>query len=473
MSRASWKVFVIAVLGVFSTQYAQAVTHRYNVTLDDNLSLMDVRLCFDGEAPEYLDSGDRSNASYIRDISLVSPDSSERPSINGGHIITSKLPKDSCIAYSVSLNGAIQDKKVSRVGDSLLVDIRTWLWRPRQLSPQDVIELYFNLPSGMKMTGPWQRLDSRPNSFRFYSTPINWSGRVAFGEVEKMFASALGKEIRICLVGKFTEQQKQDIGTWVGRAAANIIQVYGSFPVPDADILVVAVGDRFGSSAVPWAEVQRSGRPVVQFFINEQRPLKEFLADWTPTHEIAHMLHPSIEWRYKWVYEGLASYYQNLARARGGQLSELQAWQELYSGFQRGLNESQQSHWWGAPKYMEMYWRGAAVALMVDVALRKQSNHRQSLDTALDDFQQCCFSPVRTWSGQEFFKQMDKLTNTRLFSQIYGQYTETDHFPDMAPVFSELGIAVDGGKIQLEKRGLKAVLRQEMMISKPLIAPAR
>ena len=48
------------------------------------------------------------------------------------------------------------------------------------------------------------------------------------------------------------------------------------------------------------------------------------------------MLMPYISSRDRWLSEGLASYYQNVLRARDGRLTDTQAWQLLYEGFQRG-----------------------------------------------------------------------------------------------------------------------------------------
>lgn len=47
----------------------------------------------------------------------------------------------------------------------------------------------------------------------------------------------------------------------------------------------------------------------------------ELSRDWTATHELSHMLLPYVASRDRWLSESLASYYQNVLRARDGRLA--------------------------------------------------------------------------------------------------------------------------------------------------------
>src|SRR5690349_3931578 len=65
-------------------------------------------------------------------------------------------------------------------------------------------------------------------------------------------------------------------------------------------------------------------------------PSAEFADDWTAVHELSHLMHPYLGDRGTWLAEGLATYYQNVLRARSGMLTPAQAWDRLYQGFKRG-----------------------------------------------------------------------------------------------------------------------------------------
>ncbi|TQV71147.1 hypothetical protein FKG94_19870 [Exilibacterium tricleocarpae] len=440
--------------------------HRYDIAIDPRLSLLQVRLCFDGAAPTSLTSGDRRAGTYLSDVYIDSPEPAGRVSVRRGRMRLQDIAADACIAYKVSLQQIAQGRRSSHIGDSRLLDIRSWLWRPETVPAST--QLHFSMPAGVEVATPWPPLPGRRHGFLLPDTPADWSGRVAFGRVRKTSVNVAGAELHISLVGPFDDRQIDEVRTWVRKTAENISGVYGRFPVVNAGVLVMALGDRYGSGPVPWAEVQRSGRPEAHFFINQNLPLAAFLADWTPTHELAHMLHPAIAWQFKWFYEGLASYYQNVARARGGQLSQRQAWQKLYDGFERGLKQSRQPDRRGSPKYMEMYWRGAAAALLADVRLRKESHNRHSLDSALSQFQQCCFAPVKTWDGFAFFRRLDELTDSRVFSSIFGKYARSDEFPDVLPVLRDLGIQVKRGRVHLTDESDWLALRTDLM-TKPVV----
>ena len=128
--------------------------------------------------------------------------------------------------------------------------------------------------------------------------------------------------------------------------------------------------------AVPFARVMRDGGFTVQFFVNQQAPLAEYLADWTATHEFSHLLLPYVQRSDAWVSEGFASYYQNVLMARAGVLDERARGRscstasivDVASATTTRSIESIRRR--GPNMLMRMYWSGAAVALMADVELR-------------------------------------------------------------------------------------------------------
>lgn len=459
MRQAAVRFLAALLLGCLSTT---VFAHRYDIEIDPALALLQVRLCFAGAAPASLTSGSPRAVGYISDLRIEGVHSGARAQLRRGRIQLQNIPPGACLGYRVNLD-RITDNRISyRSAGSRLVDIRTWLWRPERVPART--RLSFKLPQGVKVAGPWPTVGDQKHTFWLPDTPADWSGRVVFGQLKRTAVTVGSTDLDITLMGDFDRDQIDDVRTWVGGAADNIRRVYGNFPLADAGVLVVALVNGYGYEPVPWAEVQRSGRPEAHFFINQNAPLQAFINDWTPTHEMAHMLHPSMEWRFKWVYEGLASYYQNVARARSGQLTQQQAWQKLYDGFQRGLKQARR----GFGGYMEVYWRGAAAALIADVTLRQQSQNSQSLDSALQQFGQCCFTPVTTWNGFAFFERLDRLTDSTVFSDVFGRYANSDEFPDVTPVLRELGIRVDNGRVHLTADGPWVALRTDLM-TRPLL----
>ena len=168
------------------------------------------------------------------------------------------------------------------------------------------------------------------------------------------------------------------------------------------------------------------------------------------------MLLPYVARNDRWLSEGLASYYQNVLRARDGRLSERQAWQKLNSGFERGragtgsnnLAKATISSGWGS--IMRVYWSGAAIMLKADTKLRMLSGGRQSLDSALAALQQCCFDRERTWQARELFAELDRITGTSIFEELYSEHVEDDKFPDLKYTFEQLGLVLRSDSIDFD-----------------------
>ena len=182
--------------------------------------------------------------------------------------------------------------------------------------------------------------------------------------------------------------------------------VYGYFPQTHPQVLVIPIGHR--DEAVVSASVLRGGGVATIFYIDENRPLTEYMDAWNPTHEFSHMLIPYVSSRDRWLSEGLASYYQNVLRARDGRLSETQAWQNLHDGFERGRKGTNggslaQATRGGRSSTMRVYWSGAALLLMADMQLRDTTNGRQSLDSAIQSLAACCMANGKTWRAREMF----------------------------------------------------------------------
>jgi len=194
------------------------------------------------------------------------------------------------------------------------------------------------------------------------------------------------------------DRKAAEIIEWIEATANDVTLVYGRFPNPKAKIIVIPTTENsWGSdSAVIFGRVTRRRGETVELFVNPDRPIEEYYADWTATHEFSHLMLPLLNQRYRWISEGFASYYQNVLMARAGHYTQEDAWQRLSDGFKRGrdsrpdlsLNEAAAS----GIRYarMKVYWSGAAIALLADIELRQRSGGTESLDTVLGQLQSCC-----------------------------------------------------------------------------------
>jgi len=200
--------------------------------------------------------------------------------------------------------------------------------------------------------------------------------------------------------------------------------------------------------------------------INKNASLEQLKDDWTIYHEFSHLLIPYDAGDERWLSEGLASYYQNILQARIGLFTEKKMWQKLYDGFERGrkqgnhrqqrlsyLSENMESN----HNYMRVYWSGALFWLEADVALR-QLNKGESLDHALFKLRQCCFRyPL---SATEIIQQLDRLTNSEIFSQLFQKFSTSYQIPAYGSLLQSLGIKQRFGNISLNNTAELSMIRK-------------
>ncbi len=249
----------------------------------------------------------------------------------------------------------------------------------------------------------------------------------------------------------FPSSERSKMRDWLEGVGEAMTTVYGSLPLDDTYVRIKARPS--SDAAVPWAHVQRGRHTGIDFYVNPALPLAEFAGDWTAYHEFSHLLIPYPGDDDLWFSEGLASYYQNVVRARSGRISSQQAWQKLYDGFQRGAADDRMSHMSLAElsprmhetrSFMRVYWSGAYYFLAVDLALRKRG---QSLDEALAQLRSCCLVGPGRWSASQLAQRLDTLSGGEEFRREYSHVILQDRMPAFDALFDRHGLVVSNGVI--------------------------
>ncbi|HKO46463.1 MAG TPA: hypothetical protein VJV79_01990, partial [Polyangiaceae bacterium] len=218
--------------------------------------------------------------------------------------------------------------------------------------------------------------------------------------------------------------------------------LFGHFPVPRA--LVIAVpGDRSGPG---FGMALRGGGPAVVISLDRRPSPASLDRDWTATHEFLHLGVPRLPPEDAWLFEGLASYYTEVVRARAGLHSPAQAYQHLLEGFERGRknggslslrDESSQMH--ERSSFYRVYWAGAALAFLTDVEARRASG--PTLDAALRSFAECCASSADEWTAERVLAQLDQSLGAPRFTEHARRWLDRREFPALDGTLRALGIA--------------------------------
>lgn len=456
--------------------------HVYRVSADPELARLTVRACFAGQPPAELVADSLDAPGAFLEARVV--DQRGRLAANGTELRLRDVPRDGCVEYAVNVagNGTRHDfsgNSTKRIGRDLFTEVGLWFWRPVQLGPDEDIEVVFDLPPGLSVSAPWMPVLKRDlPTYRVGRGPGDRPSSVAFGRFREVPVEVPGAVLRMAVLDGAPPADVEAMRAWVEDAARSVAAVYGRFPVPSPQILVMP-GAR-AAEPTPWAYVLRGGQAAAHFFVNQRRPLRDYVEDWTAPHELSHLLLPYVRSQDAWLSEGMASYYQGIVRARSGVIPPEEAWQRMHSSFKRARDWSARGatlaqateRMFRDGGYMRVYWSGAAILLLADVRLRRDSGGRQSLDTVLEAFGRCCLDPDPEWTARRVFDRFDQIAGTTVFRELYDAHVNAEAFPDLSGVYAELGLRALGGKVELVDKAPLAQVRDAIMAPGGYRSPA-
>ncbi|QSX79316.1 M61 metallopeptidase family protein [Agrilutibacter solisilvae] len=277
-----------------------------------------------------------------------------------------------------------------------------------------------------------------------------------------------GGALQVEVLGTTDPQRADDLHRWAAEAARATLTAYGRFPLRQARIRIEQSASH-ARSPVPWGQTSRRDGVAVLLYVREDATLQELREDWTAVHELAHLFHPYLGAQGRWLSEGLASYYQNVLRARAGLLDDEDAWRRLDAGFGRGrredsglpLRELSQDH----RGTMRVYWAGAAYWLEADLALRRERG--STLEAVLSQYDRCCLRGTGEVAPETFVAELDRIAGGDLFASRFARYAEATTFPPLEEAYAALGLSTRDGELQLSADEGPRALRRAVMGRRP------
>ena len=210
----------------------------------------------------------------------------------------------------------------------------------------------------------------------------------------------------------------------------------------------------------------RGMQPSITLLMSPHASEAALLSDWTAVHELAHFLVADLDDDDAWLSEGLATYYEEVLRAREGVLGETEAWSAIERGLARGreactgmtLREASRSMQ-ETRAYACVYWSGAAVVLLADVAYRRAGS---SLDVAV----------ARAWphhaehtTATQLITWLDGASDG-IFGTVASTALDATTFPDLSEAYAWLGVEV-AGEVTLRADAPGAAARMALMNGVP------
>ena len=273
-------------------------------------------------------------------------------------------------------------------------------------------------------------------------------------------------ELQIEVIGIDNPARIAMLQRWAEEAARATTLPSGRFPLRTAQVEIREIDSR-STSAVPWGQTSRREVASVLLYVRRDATYEQLRADWTAVHEFSHLAHPYLGERGRWLAEGLASYHQNVLRARAGLLTPDDAWRRLDAGFRRGEAVD------GGPTLdamgrqrdgtMRVYWAGAAYWLEMDLRLRR--DHGTTLEAVLDRYAKCCLDGTARVAPEDFVAGLDRAGRVDMFTQTYLNYAASTAFPSLTESYRALGIEREGEGLRFsDDKTAAGALREAMTI---------
>ena len=197
------------------------------------------------------------------------------------------------------------------------------------------------------------------------------------------------------------------------------------------------------------------------------RPAERLPGGWTTVHEMLHHGMPFID--EPWMSEGWVTYYTELLRTRAGFRSEEAGWRAMVEGFGRGRRtrgmtlEEASARMRELHVYQRVYWGGAAVALLVDVQMRLETDGARSLDDAMRELRRCCGDADHQWAARELLEELDAWYGRPLFSETARAVLSERELPDVEAAMERIGVQVVDGEARLDDEHPAAAIRRAIM----------
>jgi hypothetical protein len=424
---------LIALLLLFSSGRAHAdEAPQYSLHYDAQTRTMQVALCLAQAAPALRFSGDDS---VPRNVDALLRSSGGALEADGDGWRARNWHAGECLRYSANL-GRIADAQARRSrlrARATITDPAGWLLL---VDGSGDAEARVELPPGIAISAPWPPLASAGSArrFRIPHTPADWLGRVALGACDERLIAIGEGRLHVAIGAGVDAVQRDKLLRWLERVGRAAVAAYGRLPLADVQVLVIPVGPQ--REAVVFGQSTRGQGNGLTLFVDPAQDAGAFDRDWVAVHEFSHLFHPHLGARGAWLAEGLATYWQNVLRARSGLLTPRRAWEELADGFARGARDThaQARDLEDASAAMErdheftrVYWSGTAYWLDVDLALRRTG--RTKLDEVLQRFDACCLPSERAWAPQAFVEKLDALAGSDVFAKRWREYRALRVFP--------------------------------------------
>ena len=430
----------------------------YAVDVAADLSRLDVRVSFVGFAPRRLALAGGGALDAVRLHAADGARWAEQADV--GAVVVESLDANDGLSYSVDLGRLRREKRgVTPVGGDLVTETGQWLLRPLLLPAGARFSATVRTPAGVRFAAPWPLVERSVDAsgavtahHRFDRSAWNMVGHAVFGRFEQESLAIAGTTVDLVTLSEPHRATPAGIRRWVTAAIEGIALLYGRFPVPRVGVYVLPVAGTRGD-AVPFGSTWYGGGPHVLLYLSNAAQDDDLPGEWVALHELLHTTMPSVAIEDAWLSEGFVTYYQEVLRARARFQPAATSWQLIEEGFGRGRSTGtgatlarESAGMRSTHAYWRVYWAGAAIAMQLDVELRRNSGGRRSLDDVMRHWARLAGTEVDV-SAADLVADADRFLGSPTLATLTAPLLASSRFPDVESCYRWLGLAVAAGRV--------------------------
>ena len=402
-------------------------------------------------------------ARHILDLSTLGGEPLSRE--GSTWLLEGRLPE---VRYQIDLDALANDARdfdvALRVGGSLVTPASSWLLQPEPVPIGAPLSLHVSVPPGTSFVTALK--PAAASAWQLEAHELRVATYTVFGKFQHDKLELRGQNgaralLEVVKLDGRVELEHETLLEWMRDAATAVGDFWAGFPVPRALVVVIPVPDRSG---VLFGKVLPESAPGVAIVLGEQPGrLRELYRDWILVHELFHLGFPSFANEGKWLDEGLATYYEPIIRARAGWRSEHEVWTEFVRDMPQGLEAVEKLGLESGKGFRQIYWSGAIVSLLADVAARRASGGRRGLEHGLRALLAAGGHASEVWDLEQAIAVIDRELGSPILKRLNAEHSARGKPVGLDRLFAELGVVRVAGGVRLDDSAPLASVRRAIV----------
>ena len=322
------------------------------------------------------------------------------------------------LSQAAAAGGWGLDGVYEREGDVLSRGM-AWLLRPTPTVKGTPVDLQVHVPDGLFFTSGLRKAEAEGH-YALRSEELQALGFTAFGKRKAQRVDLTGGSVDVYVFPGNRRATDESIAAWAKQSGLSLDHIFGHFPMKHAAIFVVPMA---GADSVGYGVMVPTGGGTIAVLLGEDTDDRSLLVDdWVLVHEMFHLGVPSFRHGETWLNEGLATYYEPLARTRAGFISADSYWKTLAKDMPRGVRSDvplPEAH-----DFQRIYWGGAFLSMWADVEIRRRTNGKYSLDDGLRALLADGGDAMTVYSISMIGHIVDQAVTVPVFSELMAKATQ-------------------------------------------------